>query len=44
LVLVWWPKEIASVLQQIGTHHSGHCFGKTPMQTLRGVVHAAHEK
>jgi hypothetical protein len=31
-------------LQQVGTHRSRRCFGKTPMQTLRGVAHVAYEK
>jgi hypothetical protein len=26
------------------TQHSRHCFGKTLMQTSRGVAHVAHEK
>ena len=31
-------------LQQVGTHRSRRCFGKTPMQTLRSVAHVAYEK
>ena len=36
--------RIEARLQQVGTDHSRHCFGKTPMQTLRGVAHVVHEK
>src|SRR5208282_6385672 len=33
---------LASV--RVRTDHCRHCFGKTPMQTSRGVAHVAHEK
>jgi hypothetical protein len=29
---------------RVRTDHCRHCFGKTPMQTSRGVAHVAHEK
>jgi len=36
--------RIESGLQPVETHHSRHCFGRTPMQTFRGVPHVADER
>jgi hypothetical protein len=35
--------RIEARLQRVRTDHSSHCFGKTPMQTSRGVAHVAQE-